>query len=122
MGWWVRFAIYFAIFGVIVYLLNKWSANQDASKDYEEAAGWLDRAIAFCGPTMVIYALIVTFAAVDWVMTLEPHWFSTIWGLLFVVGWALSCLCFCVIVLAFLSDKVPMDLFLAGVTFTISAS
>ena len=33
----------------------------------------------------------VTFAAVDWVMTLEPHWFSTIWGLLFVAGWALSC-------------------------------
>ena len=108
-AWWLRSAIYFAIFGVMVYLLNKWSANQDASKDHEEAAGWLGRATAFCGPTMVIYALVVTFAAVDWVMTLEPHWFSTIWGLLFVVGWALSCLCFCVVVLAFLSDKVPMD-------------
>jgi len=42
-------------------------------------------------------------------MTLEPHWFSTIWGLLFVVGWALSCLCFTVIILTFLSDKVPMN-------------
>ena len=108
-GWWLRSAVYFAIFGVIVYLLNKWSANQDASKDYEESAGWLGRATAFSGPTMIVYALIVTFASVDWVMTLEPEFFSTIWGLLFVVGWALSCLCFSVIVLAFLSDKVPMD-------------
>lgn len=109
MWWWIRSAVYFVVFGGMVYLLNKWSANQDTSKDYEEAASWLGRATAFSGPTMVIFALTVTFAAVDWVMTLEPHWFSTIWGLLFVAGWALSCLCFCVIVLAFLSDKVPMN-------------
>ena len=108
-SWWLRSAIYFTLFGVMVYLLNKWSANQDASKDHEEAAGWLGTATAFSGPTMVIYALVATFAAVDWVMTLEPHWFSTIWGLLFVVGWALSCLCFTVIILTFLSDKVPMN-------------
>ncbi len=108
-SWLLRSAIYFIIFGVIVYLLNKWSANQDASKDHEEAALWLGRATAFSGPTMVIYALIVTFAVVDWVMSLEPHWFSTIFGLLFVVGWALSCLAFSVILLAYLSDKVPMN-------------
>ncbi|MBA3353368.1 MAG: hypothetical protein H0U23_13280 [Blastocatellia bacterium] len=108
-GWTLRSVIYFAIFGVIVYLLNKWSANQDASKDYEESALWLDRASRFSGPTMVIFALTVTFAAVDWVMTLEPHWFSTIWGLLFVVGWSLSCICFSVVLLAFLHDKAPMD-------------
>jgi hypothetical protein len=58
---------------------------------------------------MVIYALVVTFAAVDWVMMLDPHWFSTIWGLLFVVGWALSCFCFSVTVLAFLSQTAPMN-------------
>lgn len=108
--WWaIRSAIYFALFGAMVYLLNMWSAKQDASKDHEEAAEWLGRATAFSGPTMVIYALVVTFAAVDWMMSLEPHWFSTIWGFLFIAGWALSCLCFCVIVLAFLSDKIPME-------------
>lgn len=108
-GWTLRSVIYFVIFGVMVYLLNKWSAKQDDSTTYEEAAGWLGRATAFSGPTMVIFALVVTFAVVDWVMTLEPHWFSTIWGLLFVAGWALSCLCFSVIVLVFLHDKVPMN-------------
>ena len=109
LWWWIRSAIYFILFGVMVYLLNMWSAKQDESKDHEEAARWLGTATAFCGPTMVIYALVVTFAAVDWVMSLEPHWFSTIFGLLFVVGWALSCLTFSVMVLAFLSDKVPMN-------------
>jgi hypothetical protein len=108
-GWTLRSVIYFVIFGVMAYLLVKWSSNQDASNDHEEAAGWLGRATAFSGPTMVIFALTVTFAAVDWVMTLEPHWFSTIFGLLFVVGWALSCICFIVVVFAFLHDKVPMN-------------
>jgi len=109
LWWMIRSAIYFVLFGVMVYLLNMWSAKQDASKDHEEAAGWLGTATAFCGPTMVIYALVVTFAAVDWVMSLEPHWFSTIFGLLFVVGWALSCLSFTVMLMAYLSDKVPMN-------------
>jgi hypothetical protein len=107
--WIVRAAIYFALFGIMVYLLNKWSAQQDKAGSVEESRLILERASRFSGPTMVIYALVVTFAAVDWVMTLDPHWFSTIWGLLFVAGWALSCFCFVVAVLAYLSDKSPMD-------------
>ena len=107
--WVLRSVIYFAIFGVMAYLLNKWSAEQDNATDYEASASILSRMSRFCGPMTVIYALVVTFAAVDWVMTLDPHFFSTIWGLLFVIGWALSCLTFSVIVVAYLSDKVPMN-------------
>jgi hypothetical protein len=109
VGWIARSVVYFAIFAGMAYLLNKWSSEQDRSKDYDEAAVWLGKATAFSGPAIVIYVLVVTFASVDWVMTLEPHWFSTIWGLLFVAGWALSSFSFAVIILAFLSDKVPMD-------------
>ncbi len=108
--WWImRSAGYFLLFGVMVYLLNKWSGEQDRAADYEVSASLLSRMSRFSGPTMVIYALTVTFAAVDWVMTLDPHFFSTMWGLLFVAGWALSCFCFGVTLLAFLSDKVPMN-------------
>lgn len=108
--WWiVRSAIYFALLLIMMHLLNKWGAEQDKSDNYEDAAKWLGKATAFSGPTMVIYALVVTFAVVDWVMSLDPHWFSTIWGLLFVVGWALSCFCFSVIILSYLSDKAPMS-------------
>lgn len=107
--WVVRSVIYFALFGVMVHLLNKWSAKQDLTTTVEDSRLLLERASRFSGPTMVIYALVVTFAAVDWMMTLDPHWFSTMWGLLFVAGWALSCFCFVVAILAYFSDKAPMD-------------
>ncbi|MBX3243779.1 MAG: hypothetical protein KF685_04925 [Acidobacteria bacterium] len=108
-SWILRSIIYFALLYVIVHLLNKWGAAQDASKDHTEAAKWLGTATAFSGPTMVFYVLIVTFAVVDWVMMLDAHWFSTIWGLLFVAGWALSCFSFCVVLLMYMSDKAPMN-------------
>ena len=107
--WIVRSGIYFALWGVMVYLLNKWSAQQDQTKTVEDSRLLLERASRFSGPTMVVYALVVTFAVVDWMLTLDPHWFSTIWGLLFVAGWALSCFCFVVANLAYLSDKAPMN-------------
>ncbi len=108
-SWWLRSIGYFALLFGMMFILNKWSANQDKSADFEEAAGWLGKATAFSGPTMVIYALVVTFAAVDWVMMLDPHWFSTMWGLLFVAGWALSCFCFTAALLAYFSDKAPLN-------------
>jgi len=109
MGWGLRSLIYFALWGVIVYLLNKWGANQDKAKTYDESAKWLAMATNFCGPTMVFFVLIVTFASVDWVMSLDPHWFSTIWGLLYVVGWALSAFSFIVVILASIANEAPMN-------------
>ncbi len=108
-SWIVRSVIYFALWGVMVHLLNKWGAEQDKAPTVEDSRLLLERSSRFSGPTMVIYALVVTFAVVDWVMTLDPHWFSTMWGLLFVAGWALSCFCFSVAILAFLVDKPPMN-------------
>jgi len=108
-SWIARTAIYFVLWGVMVYLLNKWSADQDRTTTVEESRLVLERASRFSGPGLVIYALIVTFAVVDWMMTLDPHWFSTMWGLLFVIGWGLSTLCFVVVLLAFLVDKSPMN-------------
>ncbi len=107
--WIVRSVIYFFLFGVMTYLLNKWSVDQDKTSTVEEARLVLEKSSRFSGPTMVIYALTVTFASVDWMLTLDAHWFSTIWGLLFVAGWALSCYCFVVAVLAYLLDKAPMN-------------
>ena len=107
--WIVRSVIYFAIWGVMVYLLNKWGADQDKTETVEDSRLLLERASRFSGPSMVVYSLMVTFAVVDWIMTLDPHWFSTIWGLLFVAGWGLSCFCFVVAILANLSDKAPMN-------------
>lgn len=107
--WIVRSVVYFVLFGGMVYLLNKWSKQQDKTETVEESRLVLERASRFSGPTLVIYALVVTFASVDWMLMLDAHWFSTIWGMLFLAGWALSCFCFVVTVLAALSDTKPMD-------------
>lgn len=107
--WVVRSVIYFALWGVMIYLLNGWSARQDNAQSVEESRLILEKASRFSGPTMVIYCLVVTFATVDWMLSLDAHWFSTMWGLLFIAGWALSCFCFVVTILAYLSDKAPMD-------------
>lgn len=108
-GWIARSVFYFILWGVMVYLLDKWSREQDAANSPEEAMDLLNKASRFSGPTLVIYVLVVTFASVDWMMTLEPHWFSTIWGFLFAAGWALSCYCFVVAIMAWMADKPPMD-------------
>ncbi len=110
VGWWMfRAVLYFVLWGVMAYLLNKWSLQQDQTNDPEMARKLMEDASKFSGPTMVFYVLVVSFAAIDWVMTLDPHWFSTIWGLLFAVGWALSFFCFAVAILALLADKAPMN-------------
>ncbi len=110
-SWVLRSVVYFAIFLAMSWYLNGWSRQQDAAS-VEGSADALRSASRFSGPSMVIYCLAVSFAAIDWVMTLDPHWFSTIYGLLFLVGWGLSSYCFVVIVLAYLSDKAPTDAFI----------
>jgi len=110
VGWWMfRAVLYFILWYVMAYFLNKWSLRQDQAGDYETALKMTEDMSKFSGPTMVFYVLVVSFAAIDWVMTLDPHWYSTIWGLLFAVGWALSFFCFAVAILALLSDKAPMN-------------
>ena len=110
VGWWqFRAVLYFVLFGVMAYLLNKWSLQQDKTTNYDDSAKLLGDSTAFSGPTMVFFVLVVSFAAIDRVMTLDPHWYSTMWGFLYVAGWALSCFCFMVAVMAGLADKSPMN-------------
>jgi hypothetical protein len=63
------------------------------------------------GPGIVIYCLTVTFASFDWVMSLEPKWFSSIFGLHFLIGQGLSALTFCTLVIAWLAKRDPMHQF-----------
>ena len=72
--------------------------------------GGLHRAFkALSGVGLVLYALTVSFAAVDWVMSLDPHWGSTIYGLIFLAGQGLSALCFSVIMLTLLTRYQPVS-------------
>ena len=108
-SWILRSILYFAIFGTFTWFLTKWSRQQDLTTSPEESARFLGYSTKLSGPGMVIFCIIVSFCAVDWVMTLDPYFSSTIYGMLFIAGWALSCYCFVVTILAFLSDKAPLN-------------
>lgn len=103
-----RAGLYFAAWLVLSWLLNRWSSEQDSTRD----ASIVRRLQRLSGPGLVIYALTITFAATDWVMSLEPHWFSTIYGMMFMVGQALTTLAFVIAVLALLADTPPISGFL----------
>jgi hypothetical protein len=100
----VRTIIYFGVWILWAYLLNRWSAQQDETGDRRIAV----RLESFSGPGLVLYVFLMFFCSVDWVMSLEPHWYSTIYGLLFVVVQGLVALSFAVYVARRLSDYEPI--------------
>ena len=104
----VRAVLYFAAWLILGWLLNRWSDEQDRSRD----ASIVKRFERLSAPGLIIYALTITFAATDWVMSLEPHWFSTIYGMMFMVGQTLTTLAFVIAILALLADTPPLSGFL----------
>jgi hypothetical protein len=96
---------YFGIWGAIAYWLIRWSRQQDENGDWRLS----QHMTHFSGPAMIFFVLAVSFAAIDWAMSLDPHWFSTIYGLLYVIGWALSCMAFVIAILSWLARREPMN-------------
>jgi hypothetical protein len=101
----IRQAIFFAIWNVMGYLLTKWSAEHDRTGDPR----LLDKLSRLSGAGLVIYGLTLTFAMVDWTMSVNPHWFSTIWGMLYAGGQGLSAFAFGICVLVMLSQTAPLN-------------
>ena len=107
-GFILRGVVYFAIWGLLVYLLTRWSTAQDTPPVRDNSG----RFKAVSGPGLIILAFTVSFAAIDWVMSLDPSWISTIYGLLFVAGELLAGLCFAVVIERILFKYKPMSLLL----------
>jgi hypothetical protein len=101
----VRAAIYFAAWNAISYLLNAWSLEQDRTGD-PRIAQKMQRLSA---GGLLAYGLTITFASFDWLMSLEPRWYSTIYGVLIIGGQALSAMAFLIVVLVWLSRRPPLD-------------
>ncbi len=101
----VRAVFYFAVWGLFIYLLNKWSLEQDGTGDPRIRRKMQD----VSGPGILFFGFTITFAAIDWGMSLEPHWFSTIYGLIIMAGWGLSALALMITTAATLSEEKPMS-------------
>jgi hypothetical protein len=104
----IRGAIYFVVWLALAYFLNKWSADQDAGVVAQTEAD-TRRFRVISAPGLILYIILMSLAAVDWMMSLDPHWYSTIYGLIAVVGQGLSALAFAVAVLAILVAREPMN-------------
>ena len=100
----IRGVIYFAAWFGMALVLGRWSAAQDRTADPRIRRRMQD----ISGPFILLFGLTVTFAAIDWGMSLEPHWFSTIYGLIVMAGWGLSALAFVITVAVYLAQREPM--------------
>jgi hypothetical protein len=103
-----RAALYFVIWMGLAFLLNRWSKEQDDTAP--RLPGPKDgRMRMLAGPGMVLYMLTVTFMSVDWMMSLDPRFTSTIFGILTLGGQGLSTLAFTILMLAALSKAKPVS-------------
>ncbi len=100
-----RAVIYFAIWMLLVFVFNRWSKEQDMN---QEDRGLRRRLKMAAGPGIILYVFVMTFAAIDWVMSLSPHWASTIYGFLFVIGQLISSMSLMIAVVVLLSKTEPM--------------
>lgn len=99
-----RAGLYFLVWLALVYWLNRWSRAQDASGEPRLAG----RMRTLSGPGLVLYGLTITFASVDWVMSLQPGWYSTIFAVVFATGQILSGVAFTIAVAALLGSRRPL--------------
>src|SRR5579871_1833966 len=104
-GFIIRAIIYFAIWNVLSFLLSHWSKQTDRPGAPDNTQKF--KAVA--GPGLILYAFTISFAAIDWVMSLDPSWISTIFGLIILIGEVLSAMCFAVVVERILYDYKPMS-------------
>ena len=104
-GFVTRALIYFAIWLVLMVVFNNWSKQQDQSN----GEGLKQRMKALAAPGVILYILAMTFAAIDWVMSLSPRWASTIYGFLFVAGQAIAAMGLMIAVIVLLAGSEPFN-------------
>jgi len=104
-GFIVRAVFYFAIWNLLSFLLSMWSKQSDSANSPDNS----EKFKAVSGPGLILYGFTISFAAIDWVMSLDPSWISTIFGLIVLIGEVLSAMCFAVVVERILVDYKPMS-------------
>ncbi|MCI0684612.1 MAG: hypothetical protein L0Y71_21085 [Gemmataceae bacterium] len=99
-----RAALYFVVWLAVALALLRWSHAQEDAADPVLTR----RMQLISGPGLAAYGLGITFAAVDWVMSLEPHWFSSIFGFIVAAGQGLTALAFGILALGWLARRPPL--------------
>ena len=100
-----RAAFYFAVWFLLAHFLNRLSLETDAGLDLRRAR----QLRSISGGGLLLMGLTITFMSVDWAMSLDPRWFSTIYGMLFMIGTALSALALCIVVITRIMGTGPLS-------------
>lgn len=94
-----RAALYLVVWVVLSQVLYRASVRRDATADGSpEQKSLTHRMWTVSAGGMALYAMTLSFAAIDWVMSLQPHWYSTIWGVYFFAGSILAFYAFSILV------------------------
>jgi hypothetical protein len=101
----LRAAIYFVLWSALAYLISGWSRKQDTAPGDEGLAIRMQR---LSGGGLLLYGITLFFASVDWLMSLDPHWYSTIYGILMLGGQGLASMAFTLTVMVLLSRTAPL--------------
>jgi hypothetical protein len=104
----IRAVIFFTVWLVIAYYLNHWSHRHEETDGQAIQADYRTRLQSLSAGGILAYGLTMTFASFDWVMSLDAHWYSTLYGLIFVASQALSALAFAIIVVSRLAEISPL--------------
>ena len=97
-----RAVLYFVAWIMVARVLVRWSQQRDLIADPDPR-----RFRLFAGPGLVVYGITVTFASIDWAMSIEPHWASTIYPIMFGVGQVLAGFAFTITMAVVLRDREP---------------
>ena len=105
----IRAVLYFAILIAMAFYYTRLSERQDRSDNLAEATRIRERFGDGAGPGIVVFVLVMTFATVDWGMSLTPEWFSGIYGVIFMIGQAITAVAFIILLMVFLTRNEAID-------------
>lgn len=100
----IRAIVFFAVFILLAVLLNRASRRQDRDDD----PALLRRLQNVGGPGLLLFIVVLSFALIDWAMSLQPEWYSTVFSAMVLVGFVVSALSFAIVVLYFVADREPL--------------
>jgi hypothetical protein len=110
-SFWFEAVVIFGVLGLILYFLQKWSLERDA----DPAAGsqrsydsWREKFENLSGIGIFIYVVLMTVGAIVWIMSLDVTWYSSIWGLQFLVGQGFAVLALGILTVILLSKAEPL--------------
>ena len=106
----IQSLVIFTVLGTLAYILNKWSLERDADPARGTIASydrWRTKFENLSGPGIFIYVVLLTDAALLWVMSLDVTWYSSIWGLKFLVGQGYAVLALSILTVVKMSKVEP---------------